>query len=64
MQKGPQHVSYSAYTDCKDAKLFTIALGGKSMLHSIINHIFYSVIKVAKYIYLKTTECLGKGILC
>lgn len=53
------------HTDCNNGKLFTIALGkGARIVRSVINHIFSSVIKVSKYIQLKTTERLGKGILC
>ncbi len=38
-----------------------LLLGEEHALHSIINHVFYSVIKVSKYIQLKTTKMSREG---
>lgn len=64
-RRDPSVLATQHHTDCNNGKLFTIARGKRAcIVHSIINHILYSVIKVSKYIQLKTTERLGKGILC
>lgn len=60
----PSVLATRLHTHCNNAKLFAIAPGEKRTPHCIINHIYSSVIKVSEYIRLKTTECLGKGILC
>lgn len=51
----------AAFAGSNGAKLLTFAPGGGSMLHSVINHRFSSVIKGVTCIQLKTTEYPGKG---
>lgn len=64
-RRGPQCVSYSASHTLQQCQAVRHRPGGKERTpHCIINHIYSSVIKVSEYIRLKTTECLGKGILC